>query len=78
MTRYIVENILQKYVQNLTHDGPQHISEKYSVPSTFHKNTVLHKIFKRLNTGEQLGIFKGKGPIHEKGTINVFIEDTAF
>ena len=72
MTRYIVENILQKYFQNLTHDGPQHISEKYSVTK------MLHKISKRLNTGEQLGIFKGKGPIHEKGTITVFIEDTAF
>ena len=72
MTKYIVENILQKYFQNRTHDGPQHTFEKYSV------TIMLHKIFKRLNTGEQLGIFKGKGPIHEKGTINVFIEDTAF
>ena len=71
MTKYIVENILQKYFQNLTHDGPQHIFEKYSVTK------MLHNIFKSLNTGQQLGIFKGKGPIHEKGTINVFIEDTA-
>ena len=72
MTKYIVENILQKYFQTLTHDGPQHIFEKYSVTK------MLHKIVNRLNTGEQLGLFKGKGPIHEKGTINVFIEDTAF
>ena len=24
----------------------------------------------------QLGIFKGRGPIHEKGTLNLLIEDT--